>query len=466
MRVVGSTAAVSNRWLWPRLSLFAAAWLLALVILAPGAGAPRLGGEGIEVRSNVWQSRFPQGIQFTLFAASGAEINNVRLRYRVLPDGPLVLGRPQCTSGSSINCSLLIGETRESYMVPGAEVVHAWEIDDAGGNKLTTAEATAVYEDTRFRWESIAEGNVRVLFYFGDDRSNQAALRTARETIDRFSALLGTRVDHTVKVWVYNTVRDLQPAVASRRAQGGNTSVRTLGEVGASDTALVSRETDFLNIIRHELAHSVTRAATRNHIAEIPVWVNEGISTYAQRELLPDEAGALDLAIRRNRLLPISSLTASSRGGADVVSLFYAQSGSLIRFLVETQGEARFRDFIQALGRDTLDGALRQVYGFDQLGLENAWRRAVGLPPVDAVAAAPAQTGPQTEPTIVPFGAQQPPAAATPARDRPSTGQPSVQAGEDGGGSSLPIVAGAVIAVVVVAGGAAFYLRKRARSQA
>jgi hypothetical protein len=189
-------------------------------------------------------------------------------------------------------------------------------------------------------------------------------------------------VDFPVKIWVYRTAAEMAPAVASRRGQGPDTSIQTLGEVGAADTALVSRDTTFMDVVRHELAHIVTGAAVRTHkyIVDIPTWINEGISVFAQTGLLPSEEQAFTLAIQRNRVLPITSLNASARGSSNDVSIFYAQSGSIIAYLVKTYGEAKFGEFIEAMAGDTTDKALQKVYGFDQTGLENLWRKVVGLP--------------------------------------------------------------------------------------
>ena len=53
-----------------------------------------------------------------------------------------------------------------------------------------------------------------------------------------------------------------------------------------------------------------------------------------------------------------------------------------MKFLIDTYGEQKFADLFRAFddGATTAE-ALQQVYGFNQDGLENAWRDSVGLPP-------------------------------------------------------------------------------------
>src|SRR5688572_20329080 len=126
-----------------RLWLAFAIAVLAITLL-PGSLSPAR-AEGIEVRSQTVQNRFPDGIQITLFAVSNADINSIRLRYRLLPDGSTTFGRPQCTGTTAVNCSLSVGASSAVFLVPGVEVVYNWELGDAAGNSLETPEQTHVY---------------------------------------------------------------------------------------------------------------------------------------------------------------------------------------------------------------------------------------------------------------------------------------------------------------------------------
>lgn len=424
-----------------------------------GSGQHVAFAEGIEVRSSVSSNSFPQGGRFTLFAASDANITNVRFRYRVLPDGPVSFARAQCSSGREVSCTAVVGDTRASYIVPGAELTYAWEIEDANGQKADSPEGQFTYRDSRFQWDSITEGNVTVNFYFGDDATNQSVMRAARETIDRFTRLEGTTIDFPVKVWVYQTAREMQPALGGMPGGAG----QILGEVGAPDTALVSRDQDFLNVVRHELAHIVTRRATRGFPTEVPSWINEGLSTFAQSRLLPNEEQVLSQAIRTNKTLPVSSLSSSIRGND--FSLAYAQSGVMISFLVQTYGEEKFAQFIAGHRADSTDGAMQKVYGFNQLGLENEWRRSVGLPPVtESASQNPNQS---VIPTIAPLGAggSQSSSPATPASGSQSGGDaapsaPETAGDDSGGGSSVVLIAGVLAAILVAVGGAFYFVRR------
>lgn len=408
-----------------RLLSIALAWLVALAALL-GAGAAPARAD-IEVRSQPPpQNLFPEGLRLTVFLSSTAEVTLVRLTYRVLPFGAAASVRAQCSGSGVVTCTADLNRN-VVFLPPGAEVQYAWEVEDSAGGRLTTPQSTFTYQDTRFQWESFSDGSITVYYYLANVQTAQTVLRVARETMDRFSALLATTVDFPVKVWVYQTANDLQPAAQGRRGDG----VHTLGQRVADDTVLVSRDTDFLNIVRHEVAHVVTERATRGQIGVLPIWIDEGLATYAQTQLIPGEQQAFDLALRTNRMLPITSLNASTRDAAATVSLFYAQSGSIVEFLIETYGDAKFAQFIAAFKSETVDGALKQVYGFDLLGLEAAWRKSLGLPPVSAEPAA--------APTRAPAGA---------GREGPPP-----ESGNGGGTTLLLVILGALGAALVVGAG-------------
>lgn len=418
--------------------------------------------DGIELRSQSAQNAFPNGGSFTLVAASGVEITQARLRYQVLPDGPLTLGRAQCNTGTVVTCTAMVGNTSQFYLVPGAEVLWSWDIEDASGNKLTTDQQHFFYQDTRFKWDSISDGNLTLYFYSGDSNSNRSILTAARQILDQFSVLEGTTIDFQVKVWIYQTVRDLQAAIGNKAGISPNGVVK-LGEVSASDTALAARDDtsgSFLDTVRHEVAHIVTERASRGFLSPIPVWVNEGISVHAQRD--KGEYGqALDLAVRRKNPIPVTSLNVAARDASSQVSLFYGESGSLIDFLVATYGDEKFAQFIAGFKNDTTDAVLQKVYGFDQLGLENAWRKSLGLPEVTVGPT----TGSGTQagiPTLAPLGSGNNSAATPAPGGNNSGGQPANNGSSDsGGGPSVLIIAlGALVVALVLAGGGALLLMR------
>jgi hypothetical protein len=354
--------------------------------VAAGGLTPVSAQQAITVISEAPRNEFPAGVTFSIsFTAPTAE-KEVRFRYELAPDGTGASGIAGCDGAGTVNCTFTLQSGRGLFVIPGAEITYHWEIEDQQGTKLSTPEKIYVHEDTRFDFRTIDEGNVTVYFHAATEGAAGGVLVAAVETLAAIGALEGAQVTFPVKVFVYETADQMQPAIAP----GGGRGVQILGEVVYSDTAMVSADVATLDIARHEVAHIVTREATRGPYG-VPDWMNEGISVYAQRQPLSGHDDALQAAIRNDRVLSMNELSSSATGGvASTVGLYYGQAGAIVTFLVDEYGAVKFAELITTFTDGTTpDDAFKRIYGFDSLGLENAWRASVGL---DARAASPPAT--------------------------------------------------------------------------
>ena len=354
-----------------------AALLAAGILILAGVVWTANAQTNIELRESNARSDFPNGFVFNMTVEAAAGLDEVRLVYEIAPDGVRATAVPACTEGQIASCRFELGANGRTLLIPGAEVTYFWRITSAGVTTDTEPQLVA-YEDTRFDWQTVTEGNLTVWYYSGDEDEARAVLAAGLDTLDRIGALLRTTVDFPVKILYYDTARDMQAAIISNNAEG----VITRGEVVYSDTAMVSADSAAGDITRHEVTHIVVRQAIDGPFG-LPDWLNEGTAVYSQIQPLGGQQSALDLAIQNNQVLSVRSLSSASSGAiASRVSLFYGQSFALVDFLIETYGEQKFADLFAAFREgDTTAGALEQVYGFDQDGLENEWRASVGLPP-------------------------------------------------------------------------------------
>jgi hypothetical protein len=418
------------------------AWWIALALavwMLTGSAATAQGG--ITVESANATNQFPDGVLFDLSVHSDAEITSVRFRYTIPPEGANVYAEPECSSGKDVQCSFNLKSDPTLFLAPGNVIIYYWQVEDADGNKLETEPVSFVYEDNRFDWQSLSQGNLTLWYYSGSDSDLRFILQTAVEGLQRMEDLLGAKVDFPVKVFLYATAEDMQEA--SYYSKDKPAGIVTLGEVPFLDTALVSADYQPLDVLRHELAHIVTRQAVKGPFSDIPAWLNEGTSVYAQSRLLSGEEGALQQAIRSDSVLSVRSMTSSSlTSSAGNVSLFYAEAGSVVSFLVDTEGADKFPQLFAALKEGTtIDKALQAVYGFDQNGLDNAWRESVGLPPRE-VAEEGGKSTPIPQLTPFTLGGQQ--------GGGSQATQPAAK--KEGGGLPVVAVVAAALAVVVVGG--------------
>jgi hypothetical protein len=353
----------------------------ALVLLGTIALPAAFAQNGIEVTAADVVNKFPEEVVFRLSAHSESVIQEVTLHYQILPDGVAAYGRPDFTPGERVQVDyhLEANNPTLSYLAPGTQIDYYWEVEDGAGNKLTTDPSSFVYEDIRFSWEGISEGGVSVHWYSGSNSSAESDLAVAGDTLDEMSTLLGVTVDYPVKIWIYDSYEDMLPALV-RRSEAHEQQVIVLGERVASDTILMLADHGG-DVLRHELAHVVTHVAGEGPYGGLPTWLDEGTAMHAQSEPGEGYTSALESAVNRDSLLSVRSMT-SPTGDASKVGLFYGQAWSLVDFLIETYGPAKFAELFATFKEgSTVDNALLKVYGFDQDGLENAWRAGLDLPP-------------------------------------------------------------------------------------
>jgi len=439
----------------PRLNL--GLWAAALLVLvlsaafAAGLAAGPAHAQQIGIGAQDVTNSFPDEIVFHISATSVAgNIEKVTVLYQILPDGVLAYGVPEFNPGRRVQVDFhLNANDGQIYIAPGADILYHWEIEDAAGNVVVTPTATFVYDDTRFDWKgSGSEDGVSVSVYWYGGGDAQSYLRVASDTLDRMSALLGARVDFPVKVWVYDDNNDMLAALP-RRSQGQEIEKRTAGVRVASDTVLMLADGGG-DILRHELTHVVTKVAGEGPYGDLPAWLDEGTAMYGQSEPGEGFTAALDGAVKRDHLMSVRSMT-SPTGDPDKVTLFYGEAWSLVSFMVKEYGEEKFAQ-LYAVFKDgsTTDKALQKVYGFDQEGLEDAWRASLGLAPRQQATATPTGT-----PT-----ASQPSPSPTPAQ---GNGSQAENGGDDTPWATAAALGAAGFALVAVSLGGGVFLARRLR---
>jgi len=140
-----------------------------------------------------------------------------------------------------------------------------------------------------------------------------------------------------------------------------------------------------------ELPHEIVHLVFREHIGlengKVPLWLDEGIALLLEEG---DRVSRLDAILETHRaaggLAPLAAMSQASEGprfsGAPSagipVSLFYAESYSVVKFMVDRYGPGQFSSFLRDL-RDgaEMDAALKKNYGnnFQSLAsLEEEWQ--------------------------------------------------------------------------------------------
>ncbi len=133
-------------------------------------------------------------------------------------------------------------------------------------------------------------------------------------------------------------------------------------------------------ILMHEIAHALL-VHRMNYPKNVPLWATEGFAVWCEPLYMHVRYDRL-LKIEKERrgLIPVARLTGLDSYPDGDVELFYAQSYSLVSWLVRRRGVEHFVEFLRdvSTGRSSLKDALAEHYRLASvLALENRWRASI-----------------------------------------------------------------------------------------
>jgi len=378
--------------------------LLLLLAAVPGVAAgvgvfpasPPALAQGAALEPAV-EADFPASITFRLRASTPAEISRVALSIwvdRASAFEEVLERHPAFTPARDVEVSWTWDMRKIGGLPPGTGLSYSWTVQDASGAKWQTEKNTFQFDDERFTWRLLEQDKVKLYWYEGSDSFARQLLQAALDAVAKLREDTGAELAREVRIYIYNGTRALQEARIFPQIWEGGVAFPEFG------TIAIGVSTDNLDwgkgAVAHELAHQVSYQVTYSPYSELPTWLEEGMAMYAQGELPPDQAFMLSNATEQGSLFSVKSLASGFPADASQARLAYAQSRSLVEFLINSRGRDRMTAFLKAF-RDGLayDEALKAVYGLDVEGLERAWRAYLGAPAA-TVAPAPALTAAPT----------------------------------------------------------------------
>ena len=371
--------------------------LLAILLLLVVLPCPSKAQQEISA-SYTTKVEFPTALTFSVSAESSANITQIVLSYKVnIITNVTVITEvePDFDAAPRVETSWE-WDMRRNSLPPGAEVQYSWRIIDAAGHELETSWATVQFNDDRYHWNSLTEGKVSLFWYKGDQSFARQLLDAASETVIKLGNDTGAYLEQAVKIYIYASSTDLRGALVYPEEWTGGVAYIEYGilAIGIAPDNLAWGK----RAMAHELTHLVTYQMTSNPYSDIPTWLNEGLSMYAEGDLETSFRSLLDEAISEDKLVSVQSLSSNFPADPQEARLSYAESYSLVNFLIHSYGREKMLSLLGVFKQgSSYDDALKEVYGFDTAGLDDLWRASLGLGPRPSPTSAP-----QTTPTPTP----------------------------------------------------------------
>jgi hypothetical protein len=366
-----------------------------LLLLSPSLVAA---GDDITIIDSDVDVNFPNQVVFTLEAESSVDIIDVRLYYQVdkMNYAEVVSeGWADFTPASRIEANW-VWDMRNAGLPPGAEVTYWWMIEDADGNRFETSPEIMYFDDDGYLWQSLTStvpqgGELTLFWYEGGDSFARELMDTCEEGLARLTQDIGTYPERPISIYIYASADDLKGAMIFPQEWTGGVAFTVFSTVAIG---IPPSELDWgKRAVVHELTHLVVHQATFSPYGQLPLWLDEGLAMYNEGELDPVFRSSLEEAILEDELISVRSLCSPFSAETEKARLSYAQSYSLVEYLLDNYGQDSMLDLLTIFKQgSTYDEALTEVYGFDIDGLDALWRGTLASHTAVSVSRIPEQS--------------------------------------------------------------------------
>ena len=334
----------------------------------------------ISVTKNEHEHVFKESLTFSLAAKSDHKITEAKLFYQV--SGQTSTHKVVLEFESNTEVDLAHTEDMkdaDNYQPPMITFTYWWVIEDDDGNRLKTDPISFVYTDTRYTWQVLEDELVRLYWHDQDQDFGQRFFDAAVSASKKLSQEFGVAPKDPVAVVIYNSHQELMSVLQESSSEW--TGAVTFGRTGCIAIGLGPMSW-MERVVPHELTHAVLYLVTKPPFGDIPRWLHEGLAMRSEGGLSSGEQAVLDEAIRADNLIALRTLNSAFPDQRERATLSYAESYSLIHFIVEEFGTEKLGELIAVFSEGAhYDDALMQVFGVDMDGMEDLWRAYIGAQP-------------------------------------------------------------------------------------
>ena len=355
--------------------------ILSLIVLLTPARAAAAGD--IKLVKSGTENEFPNLLTFNVSAEGPAQIDRIRLRYEVdkLTYAPsFAEAWPDIQPGKNVSASWS-WDMRKGSLPPGAKITYWWVIEDDAGNRLTTPKETLSFDDTRYKWQKVGDSKISIFWYQGSRSFADELLKAAQDAAAQLGKDTGVYIERPVSLYIYANYRDLRGSIVAPEEWTGGVAYAgyNIISIGISPNNLDWGK----KAVAHELGHLITHQVTVSpYGATIPPWLDEGLAMHAEGEQSDSDKGALVKAIADGRLATLQSLSSPFPADAQETFYAYAQSQSVVEYIINTFGKDKLNHLLVLLNDgNTMDDALLKTYNFDLNGLDEAWIKSMTVQP-------------------------------------------------------------------------------------
>ena len=350
--------------------------LIAVLIIASLLSlSPVYAQNQISVLDSTTEVYFPSALVFTIKAESSSDITKIRLHYQVdkMSYAQVISEVWLDFTPAPVVETEWTWDMRRASLPSGASVQYWWTIENKTGDKLVTPVEMVSFKDLRYSWQSLTEGQITIFWHEGGLSFANDLMAASQEAMVRLAGDTNVYLEQPVSIYIYAGSDDLRGAMVFPREWTGGVAYT---EYGIIALGISPQRLDWgRDALAHELGHLVIHQITFSpYGASIPTWLDEGMAMHAEGKADAYIQSWLKRAISEQKLISVRSLSSPFSAIPEQAYISYAQSQSIVEFLIQNYGKDKILQLLSLLKEgNTCDEALLEIYGFDQDGLDSLW---------------------------------------------------------------------------------------------
>jgi hypothetical protein len=332
---------------------------------------------GLTVSQALVTVNFPYSIIINISAESDVNITDIRVHYTVERKSfAQVIAEVSVsfTPAKEVSAQWTWDMRRTGALPPGTNVTYWLTVTDNSGAEVETLPSVVKFDDNRYTWKTLQEGQVTLYWYSGDNVFGEELMAAAQAALTNLADNTGAELESDVKLYIYGSTADLQGAMINPQEWTGGVAYSQYGTIAIGINAATELEWG-KRTISHELTHLVNYQVTANPYNSLPTWLDEGLAVFSEGELDPNFAGALAIAEVQNSFISVRSLCSSFSAYTDQAVLAYAESYMIVTYLIDEYGRDKMHELLNVFKQGSgYDEALESVYGFNMDALDTLWK--------------------------------------------------------------------------------------------
>lgn len=325
-------------------------------------------------------SVFADKIDFSLSITNPPGIKAITLLYgsdqrTLAPENKS--SKPNFTEGKTVSVSWAWEMKKIGVVPPGASIWWQWEVTDGEGKVITIPKKSIIYDDTRYQWKNQEYPDYNIYWHDQAAPLINELLDEVKTRLSKIKLEVSIPAVRKPKVLIYRSSDELKDAILFSKDWTGAMAFPSYNIIL---TAVSSSSLDWAkDTLPHEITHLLVGEATFGPFDDIPQWLSEGLAEQVQVQMPNYNVEYLNNAITGGTLISIRSLSSNFPSESSGAYLAYAESSSIVKYLIDTYGWDKMRQLLATFKEgSSYDKALLKVYSFDIAGLEARWKTCIG----------------------------------------------------------------------------------------